>query len=40
MLEHFDLTDGGLLGITTVNACYNYLMRSQLQRTLEAAGIK
>ena len=37
LLDHFELTDGQLLGITTDNASSNYLMTCELQSTLEAS---
>jgi len=40
MLDHFELTDGRLLGITTDNASSNYSMTPELQSTLEASGIE
>jgi len=40
MLGRFELTDGGLLGITTDNASSNYSMTRELQSTLEASGIE
>jgi len=38
VLDHFELTDDRLLGITTDNASSNYLMTRELQLTLEASG--
>jgi len=40
VLDHFELTDGRLLGITTDNASSNYSMTRELQSTLEASGIE
>jgi len=40
VLDHFELTDGPLLGITTGNASSNYSMTRELQSTLEASGIE
>jgi len=40
VLDHFELTDGRLLGITTDNASSNYSMTRKLQSTLEASGIE
>jgi hypothetical protein len=40
MLDHFQLTDGHLLGITTGNASSKYLMSPELQSTLQASGIE
>jgi hypothetical protein len=40
MLDHFELTDGHLLGIATNNTSSNYLMTCELQSTLEASGIE
>jgi len=40
VLDHFELTDGRLLGITMDNASSNYSMTRELQSTLEAAGIE
>ena len=40
MLDHFELTDGRLFGITTDNASSNYSMTRELQSTLEASGIE
>ena len=40
MLDHLELTDGRLLGITTDNASSNYSMTRELQSTLEASGIE
>jgi hypothetical protein len=40
VLDHFELTDGHLLGITTDNASSNYLMTWELQSTLRASGIE
>jgi hypothetical protein len=39
VLDHFELTDGRLLGITTDNASSNYSMTRELQSTLAASGI-
>jgi hypothetical protein len=39
VLDHFELTDGRLLGNTTNNASSNYSMTRKLQSTLEASGI-
>ena len=39
MLDHFELTEGRLLGITTDNASSNYTMPRTLQSTPEASGI-
>jgi len=38
VLDHFKLTDGRLLGITTDNPLFNYLMTLELQSTLEPSG--
>ena len=38
--EHFVLTDGGLLGITTDNVSSNYSMTHDLQSTLQASVIQ
>jgi len=38
--DHFELTDGRLLEITTNNASSKYLMSRELQTTLEASGIE
>ena len=40
MLDHFELTDSRLLGITSYNASSNYSMTCELQSTLEASGIQ
>jgi hypothetical protein len=40
VLDHFDLTDGRILGIATDNASSNYWMTYELQTTLEASGIE
>jgi hypothetical protein len=40
VLDHFEHTDGRLLGITTDNASSNYSMTRELQSTLEASGIQ
>jgi hypothetical protein len=40
VLDHFELTNGSLLGITTDNTSSNYSMTYQLQLTLEASGIQ
>ena len=40
VLDHFELTDGCLLSITTDSASSNYSMTRELQSTLEASGIK
>ena len=40
VLDRFELTDGGLLGITTDNASSNYSMTRKLQFTLQASGIE
>jgi hypothetical protein len=40
VLDHFELTNGHLLGITTDSASSNYLMTRELQSTLEATGIE
>jgi len=40
VLNHFELTDSHLLGITTVNASSNYSMTRELQSTLDASGIE
>jgi len=40
VLDRFELTDGGFLGITTDHASSNYSMTSELQSTLEASGIE
>ena len=40
MLDHFELTDGQLLGIATHNASSNHSMTHKLQSTLEASGIE
>jgi len=39
VLDHFELTDGHLLGITTDNASSNNSMTRELKSTLEASGI-
>jgi len=39
VLDHFELTDGRLLGMTTDTASSNYSMTRELQSTLEASGI-
>jgi len=40
MLDHFELTGGRLLGITTHHTLSNYSMTCDLQSTLEASAIK
>jgi len=40
VLDHFELTNRRLLGITTENASSNYSMTRELQSTLEASAIK
>jgi len=40
VLDRFELTGGCSLGITMDNASSNYLMRHELQSTLEASGIE
>jgi len=40
VLDHLELTDSRLLGITTDNASSNYSMTRKLQLTLEASGIE
>jgi len=40
VLDHFELSDGRLLGITTYIASSNYWMTRVLQSTLEASGIE
>jgi len=40
VLDHLELTDGRLLGITTDNASSHYSMTCELQSTLEASGIE
>jgi hypothetical protein len=40
MLDHFELTDGRLLGIAMHNDSSNYSMTRELQSTLEASGIE
>jgi len=40
VLDHFELTDSRLHGITTGNASSNYSMTRELQSTLEASGIE
>ena len=40
MHDHFELTVGRLLGITTDNASSNYSMTRELHSTLEASGIE
>jgi len=40
VLDHLELTDGRLLGITTDNAFSNYSMTRELQSTLEASAIQ
>jgi hypothetical protein len=40
VLDHFELTDSRLLGITTDNASSNYSMTRELQSTLKASGIQ
>jgi len=40
VLDHFELTDGRWLHITTENAFSNYSMTRELQSTLEASGIE
>jgi len=39
VLDRFELTDGGLLGITTDNATSTYSMTRELQSTLHPSGI-
>jgi hypothetical protein len=39
VLDHFELTDGRMVGITTDNDSSNYSMTRKLQSTLEASGI-
>jgi len=39
VLDHFELTDGRLLGIMTDNASSNYSITHKLQSTLEASAI-
>ena len=40
VLNHFELTDGPLLGTTTVNASTNHLLTPELQPTLGASQIE
>jgi hypothetical protein len=40
VLDHFELTDGRLRGITTDNASSNDSMTRELQSSLEASGIE
>jgi hypothetical protein len=40
VLDHFELTDGRLLGITTDNASPNHSMTRELQSTLDVSGIE
>jgi hypothetical protein len=40
VLDHFELTNGRLLGITTDNTSTNYLMIRKLQSTVEAYRIE
>jgi len=40
VLDHFELADSRLLGISTDNASSNYSMTCELQSTLEASGIE
>jgi len=40
MLDHFELTDGRWLGISTDDASSNHSMTCELQSTLEASGIE
>jgi len=40
VLDHFELTDGHVFGITTDNASSNFSMTRELQSTLEASGIE
>jgi len=40
VLDHFELTNGRLLGITTDNTSSNHSMTRELQSTLEATGIE
>jgi len=40
ILDHFELTDSCLVGITTDDASSNYSMTHELQSTLEASGIE
>jgi hypothetical protein len=40
VVDHFELTDGRLLGITSDNASSNYSMTCELQSTLEASAIE
>jgi hypothetical protein len=40
VLDHFELTDSHLLGITTDNGSSNFSMTRKLQSTLEASGIE
>jgi hypothetical protein len=40
VLEHFELTNGRLLEITTNNVSSNYSLTQALQLTLEASGIE
>jgi len=40
VLDHFELTDGHLLSITTDHASWNYLITCKLQSTIEACEIE
>jgi hypothetical protein len=40
VLDHFELTDSDLLGITSNNAYLHFLMTRELQPALEASGIE
>jgi hypothetical protein len=40
VLDHFELTDGCLLDVTTDNASSNYSMTPELQSTVEASAIE
>jgi len=40
VLDHFELTDGRLLGTTTDNTSSNYSMTRELQSTPQASGIE
>jgi hypothetical protein len=40
VLDHFEHTDGRMIGITTYNASSHYSMTPKLQSTLEASGIE
>jgi len=40
VLDHFELTEGRLLGITSDDASSNYMLTRELQSTLEASGIE